>query len=184
MPAPAEKPEVLAAQRRSTARCDQRRLDHQRAGAAHRVQELRAGGSKVRPSRPHQHTGGHVFLQRRLAGRAAIPAAVQTLTGEIDGQSDRRTVGVRMHTYTRPIQHDVGPGAGRIAQRIDDRILQLQGAEVAVCDRRMLAAEIAGQRRTRSQMLAPLALAGRGVEAVRACGLEPRDLEKYPIGES
>src|SRR6185437_13560261 len=55
--------------------------------------------------------------------------------------------------------------------------------EMAVRDRRMPAAEIAGERRPGTQVLGPVDFPGRGVEVVGARRLEARDLEEYAVGE-
>ena len=75
--------------------------------------------------------------------------------------------GVRMHAQLGPLGLHIRPIAGRIAQLVADRILELQRAEVAVGDRRMLPGELAGQRPLRVHVLAPVDRAHRVVEGLR-----------------
>jgi len=89
-------------------------------------------------------TGGDVFLQRRLARLAAIPAAVQAFPGQVDGDRHLLAIGVRMNAHAGTFPLHIGAMAGPGAQTIANRILQLQRAKVRVRDLRMLAGEVTG----------------------------------------
>ncbi len=89
-----------------------------------------------------------------------------------------------MNAHTRALHVDIWPHTLRRTQRIHDRVLQLQGAEVGVGDRRMASGEVAGERGARAKMRRPVDRTRRGVKIVRALCLELRQLDKHTIGDA
>ena len=128
--------------------------------------------------------GGDVLLERRFAGRRAIAAAVQAVPGKIDGDGEVHAVGVRVHAHARTFRRDIGPRTRRRAQRIDDAVLELEGPEMRVRDRRMAATELAGERRLRPKVRRPVDAGDAVVEFRRVARLELRDLEEHPVGDA
>ena len=88
---------------------------------------------------------------------------------------------MRMNTHIGPLQLHTGPPRSHIAQRVDDGVLQLQSAEMRVSNSGMLAAEIAGKRGARPEMLRPVNLANSVIKPVRIDRIEPGQLEKHTI---
>ena len=109
--APAEKPKVVPHQSRGAIRGDHRRLDHQRSGAAHWIEELGAATGGLVPPGTQQYPCRQVLAQRRLPGFGAIAAAVQPLSRQVERQRDPLTHGVRDDAHRRARHRDVGPRA-------------------------------------------------------------------------
>ena len=164
VPRPAEKSEVVPARARCDAGGDHRRLDDQRARAAHGIEELARVGALLRPAGAQQDARRQVLAQWRFAGLAAIAAPVQTFAGKIDGHRHLRPVGMRVHAHRGSLGRDVGTATGGIAQLIADRVLETQRAKPRVRDGRMFAGEVAGERARRIDVSAPVDGARRLVE--------------------
>src|SRR5215468_1523128 len=187
--APVEKTEILARQSRCMVGGDERRLDTECSRATERIEKLRrrfvrssgADARQLLPAGAQQYPRRDVFLQRRLAGRCAIPTAVQALPREIDRQRDVRTLCVGMHAYVRPRACHVRTRASGRAQRIDDAVLELQGTELCMRDRWMAPAEIAGERGTGSELRGPVEGGDRGVKLARIVRLEARELQIHTV---
>ena len=148
-----------------------------------RIEEPRALRGELRPAGAQQNAGRDVLLQRRLARLGAIAAAVQAFSGQVDGYRHLLAVGVGVNPHVGAFTLHIGPEARPGAQSIADRILQLQGAEVGVGDLRMLAAEITGERRLRSQMARPVdAPRPRRRTHRRSAALKRGDFQEQPVG--
>src|SRR3954452_541683 len=85
---------------------------------------------------------------------------------------------------TGPVQSDVGPGTRAIAQRINNRILQLQRTKVRVIDQRMPPTEIARERRPWRKMRRPVDSTGSPIEPLGVSDFEAPQLEEHAIGNS
>jgi len=106
--APAEKSKILAHRSGRAIRGDHRRLDHQRSGAAQRIEELGTSGSGLIPSGTQQHACRKILAQRRLPGLGAIATAVQPLPRQVDRQRDPLTRCVRDDAHRRARQRHGG----------------------------------------------------------------------------
>ncbi len=115
-----------------------RRLEQNGAGAAHRVQQRRAGI----PTGQQQQPGGEVFLERRRARLALEAALEQRLAAgvEIKGHRVRREEGVHRHVGRRGV--DARALMRFLAEAVADRVLDLQGDEVETFQRRVLRADL------------------------------------------
>jgi hypothetical protein len=100
---------------------DHRRLDHDRAAAAHRVEERLAG----LPARERHDPGGEVFLQWRLARVSAIAAAVERLAGGVEVEDDGFLVEESVNAHPGGARVHVRPlpavGAKSVAHGVLDR---------------------------------------------------------------
>ncbi len=93
---PALEAEPLAEQPGRDVGGDQRGLDRQRAGPAHRVDERAAGRRDRRPARADQDRGCEVLLERRRALPAAVAAPVQAVARQVDRDRDGAARGVHI----------------------------------------------------------------------------------------
>ncbi len=142
------------------------------------------GGGPRKPPPPPPPPGRHVLLQRRLSGRTAVAAAVQALTGEVDRDAHLDAVRVGVHAHARPLRVDVRARPGGTAQGIDDAVLELERPEVGVRDRRVAAAELAGERRSGTQVRAPVDAHDSGVELGGGARLELAHFQVDPVGDA
>ena len=185
MAAPARESEALALEARRDVARDQRGLDAERARAAHRIDEAerravrRRGRDERRPARAEQDRGGEVLLERRGALRSAIAAPVQALAREID--RERRDVAVEMQVHAHVGRSDVDrrPHAGRLAELIDDRVLDLERGELRVGDRGAAARAVDRERAVHAEVRAPVDLAHAVVERVGRRRVELSDLQQH-----
>jgi len=81
--APPRKTKIVAIERRRGVRRDQGSFGEKSAGTAHGIEQHAASFADARPTRPEQHGGGDVFLERRAAAFDTVAAPMQTLAGEI-----------------------------------------------------------------------------------------------------
>jgi hypothetical protein len=182
--APAEKAEVVAPEAGRAIRGHQRRLDGQRARAAHEIDERRARAPKARPIGEHQDGRRQVLLERR-GGLARAPAStVQALAREID--ADRRVVVFDVHVdpHARPRHVDRRARAGLVAQPVDDRVLGLERAEARVLEVRAHAGEVDRQGRLGSEVLAPRDRAHALIERLRVGGGEAGERQQHAVGHA
>ena len=130
--APALQAEVVAAEPRRSVGSHQRRFDEQGSGTAHGIQQRLAGFGHGGPAGVDQHCRGNVFLQRCRTALAAVPAPVEAVAGEIDGDGGHVSVqvGVNAHVRSCPIHRRSRPA--QITQLIDDGVLDLLSAEMRV----------------------------------------------------
>ncbi len=171
MAAPALEPETAAQQPGRHARGDQRGLDHERAGAAHRIDERSATLGDFRPTGAQQQRRGQIFLERRFDARLAVPAAMQRLAREVDADHRAFACKADVDAQVRALQVHRRPRPGALAEAIDDRVLHLQRRELRVSQPgRALADGIDGQRALRLEMVFPGHLHQRGVERLRCIG--------------
>ena len=166
--APADAAEVVALQARRDVAGDQRRLQRDRARAAHRIEQRLAGARPTRPVGEQEQRRGEVLLQRRGRAGGAIAAAVLALAGEIDADHGAVVVQVEVHLHVRAARVDVRPHAAFVAQLIDDRVLGLQRRVVRVRDARARQAGVDRQRCARARCGRPSGWRGRRRTAPRA----------------
>ncbi len=88
---------------------------------------------------------------------------------------------MRVHANPRLIERHVGPKARLLPQAVDNRILQLQRPKMRVRDGRMLAREVARDRRTGRDVGSPIDTHGPRVELICRARLELGKLEEYAI---
>src|SRR5579871_1830374 len=88
---------------------------------------------------------------------------------------------MRVNAYVGTFGRYVRALTAGSAQCVDDRVLDLQRAEMRVGDGRMPPAELAGQRRAGTEVQRPVDLANPRVELLRVVRLELRNLEKYAV---
>ncbi len=162
MAEPVREPPVLAQQPRRGLGRDPRGLDHERAGAAHRVEELPARCRDGGPACAQQDAGREVLAQRCFPGRKPVTAARERIAREVQQQRNLAAVCMGVHTQVRLLGLDLRPLAGGVAQLVADRVLELQRAEMRVVERLVRAGELAGQRAARIEVIAP-------VDATRQC---------------
>src|SRR4029077_11725182 len=142
VPLPAQEPEIAARQAGRPVAGDQRRFDAEGARATQRIEEFGTRRRQLGPAGAQQYAGGDVFLQRCLAARRPVPAAVQAVAGQVDGERDAGAVRVRVHPYVGALGGDVGTRAARLAQRVDDAVLELERTEMRMGDGRVTTAEV------------------------------------------
>ena len=165
---PALEPEPPAQQARRDAGRHQRRLDHQRAGAAHRIEEGAAPLRDLRPARAQQQRSGEVLLERRLDARLPVAAPVQRIAREVDAEGRAFARETDADPQIGPVRVDRGPGSRRLADAIDDRVLHLERGELRVTQpRRALADGVHGQRAFRREVLQPVDVAHAVVQCLR-----------------
>ena len=109
-------------------------LDGEGARAGHRVEE-RGGGVDAAQG---QHGGGQVLLQRGVGHRHAVAAAVQRRARQIQVQAGLRALEVQDQGDVGVLGVHVGAGAQLVPQGIDDGVLDLQGGEAGVGQRRVV----------------------------------------------
>ena len=126
---PTLKSEPASQQPGGDVRGDQRRLDHDRPGTAHRINEGPAAGRDLGPAATQQQRSGEIFLERRFEGRLAVATLVQRPAGEVD--PDRSAVATESHAHAQIgiIEIHRRSHAVTLAEAIDDRILGLLRGE-------------------------------------------------------
>ena len=152
---PAEEAEAGAEQARRAVGGDHRRLDGQRAGATHRVEERRPRRRQRRPARRQQHRGGEVLLERSRRPVLAPAAPVQRLAGQVDAHVDGPAASVDVDAHVGRLGVDRGAEAAGVAQLVDDGVLDPLGAEAGVGDGGVGADEVDGQGAAGRQVLGP-----------------------------
>ena len=130
--APADEAEIAAQRPGRDIERHHRGFDHERARAAHRIDELAAVSAIAGQPLRKQHRSREIFLQRRSDAARAICATMQALAGKIEAQ--RRAIAIQSHvqSHVRPLELDRRPLPGALAQLIDDRVLGFQRAEMRV----------------------------------------------------
>ena len=104
---------------------------------------------------------------------------MQPFAGQIDRQRHMGAVGVRMQAYRGPRQLHTRSRAGVVAQAVAHRILQPQGTEMAVRDRRVRPGELAGDGARRVDVRAPVDRPHASVEIIRTRRLELGELQQH-----
>src|SRR6185503_4926994 len=126
--------------RRAPAR-HRRRLDENRAAAAHRVEQRLAG----LPAAQHHDAGGEVLAQRRLALTGAPAALEERLTRGVE--IERGLVffeeGVDAHFGRGAL--DARALAERIAEAVAHRVLDAQRGELEALERALLRRDVHAQ---------------------------------------
>ena len=119
MLSPALESEAASQQPGGDVRGDQRRLDHDRPGTAHRINEGPAAGRDLGPAATQQQRGGQIFLERRFEGRLAVATLVQRPAGEVD--PDRSAVATESARSRADRDHRNPPTVARRHARGSDR---------------------------------------------------------------
>ena len=180
MPAPAQESEIVPIERGSGVARDQRGLGEKSSGAAHRVDERPALGRNSRPPGAQQHRGRHVLLQRRPPALGPVAAPMQALPREVDRYQGGRPFDVQVQEHVGPFGPDDRPFTRRFAQVVTYRIFQQLRAVDRVPDRGIAAAALAGQRRTRREVLAPIEALESFEQSLGGPGLDRAEAEEHP----
>ncbi len=170
--APTRETEIVAIERRRGIGRNQCAFGEKGAGTAHRIDQQAAAFTDARPARSQQNGGRHVFLERCTPALAAVAAPVQALAGEVHRQQGHGTLDVQMQQYVGAFRFDVWTFAGGIAQIVADRVLEQLRAVNRVSDGLVAPAAVAGQGRTRRQMIAPIDAPHGLVHALRTAGVD------------
>ena len=112
----------------------QRCLHQEGTYTAHRVGQRAALGGNARPTGTDQHCRRQVLFQRRRSLLQAVTTLVQAVAGEVQGQHRLTAIQAQMHAQVRVELVDAGTLAAGRTQPVDDRILDLECAEVGVVD--------------------------------------------------
>ncbi len=129
---PALEPEPPAQQARRDPRGDQRRLDHQRAGPAHRVDERPAAGGDLAPAGSQQQCRREILLERGLDARLPIAATVQRLAAQVDADGCALAREPDVDAQVRALRVDRGSRTCPLAKSVDDRVLHLERGKLRV----------------------------------------------------
>ena len=145
-------------------RGDRRRLDDERPRAAHRIEERLARG----PAGDGENPGGEDLGEGSVDFPRAPAALVERLTGGV--AEDRRGVAdeVEREAERRAAQLDARPPAARRAELIDDRVLDDLSSVERMIEERVVDRRIDPQGVGDLQLLAPVDLLHRSVQALGA----------------
>jgi hypothetical protein len=157
--APAQEAELVAQQTRRDVGRDQRSLDREAAGTAHRVDEpkLAVGrANQFRPAGPQQQRCRQILFQRCGALCAAIAAPMETLAREIDRDAGDVAVEVQIQPHVGSGNVDGRPASRALAKLVDDGVFDFQRGELRVRDLRTRARALDGQRPVDGEVLAPV----------------------------
>ncbi len=158
MTRPAVKSESAPSQARSVIKCHQRSLQKQRRGPAHWINERLALAASGRPVRSPECSGGNIFFEWRQPTIETIPPPMQTLTTQINAQTQYAFIQARVNSQTRCLDVNIGSGTSFGSVLVDDGILDSQGTELRVANVAALTREIHHQGLTCRDMRQPINL--------------------------
>ena len=154
-----------------------RRLDEDRAGSAHRINEVRA---PVPAGSPH-HDGCEVLLNRRCTGLRPVLAAVQGLAAYVDADGYMvLPVQVDIDEDIRVTAVNRGPRALLLPEAVDDRVLYLHRAVLSAPDLAVLSGERHGDGLLHREQILPGVVADAEVEREIVISLEIGEAEENP----
>ena len=130
----------------------ERGLDRDRAGAAHRVEQRRAG----RPSGQREHAGREVLAQRRDVGVAPPAALEQRLARRVEIERRLALGEVRVDAHVRPLLVDRGAHARIGAEAVAHGVLHLERRELEARERRARRRDVDAQRARGGEMAPPV----------------------------
>ena len=110
------------------------RFDTEGTRAAHEIDEAARRRCDLRPPGARENGCREILLERCLAAVTTIPPAMQTLAGQIDGDSSFVAVDVQIHPQVWPPQLDRRPDAAGFANLIDDGVFDLECRKVGMID--------------------------------------------------
>ncbi len=177
--APAQEAEIPAFQGGRRVRGDQGGLGEKGAGTAHGVEQRAAALVDVRPAGAQQHGGGDIFLERGAAALESIAAPVQALAGEVHRQQCGVALDMQMQQHVGAFRLDVRAFAGGVAQIVAHRVLQQLRTIQGVTDGFVAAAAIAGERRPRGQMFAPVDAFDAFIHRLRTARVEGSQAQQH-----
>ena len=176
---PALEPELLAERAGRNLPRHQRRLDDERARAAHAVGERRGAV----PSAQLNDPGREHLVHRRDVRLRAVPAPVERVAGRVEVQRDDVLVHVQVQPQVGVLQPHRGPRAGALAELVHDGVLgQLRHVE-GIGESRARDHRVNRQRAGLVEVARPVYLADLGVEFLLVGGVEfPDALEDADRG--
>ncbi|MNZ16764.1 hypothetical protein D3C78_337440 [compost metagenome] len=175
---------TFAAQVRCDIGGDHCRFDQEGPDTAHRVGQGTAFGSNTWPAGTDQYRRREVFLQWRGALLQAVTALVQAVAGQVQRQDRLTAFQAQVHAQVRVelVHRRAFAAAG--AQFVDDRVLDLQGAEMGVVDTRAVAAELNCQRTAGFQVILPLDFIDAVVEIVGVFHVEALEHQQHAVAQA
>src|ERR1700761_9518259 len=87
-----------------------------------------------------------------------------------------------MNPHARLLNINIRPCPRRLAQRINDGVLQFESAKVRMGDERMSPTEIARKRRARPDVRRPVNPTDSAIKPLCVTDLKPTELQKHTIG--
>ena len=140
----------------------ERRLDRDRARAAHRVEQRRAGS----PSAKREHARGEILAQRRDVGVPSPAALEQRLARRVEIERRLAFGQVGVHAHVRPLLVDRGSPTRVRAKSVADGVLHFQRRELDARKRRACRCDIDAQRARDREVPPPGDPLGQRVELV------------------
>ena len=136
---------------------DQRGLDRERAGAAHRVEERPAGSGDLAPARDAENGGGEVLLDGRLDLDAGLAVAALVELGARQVDRDDGLVGAHHHVDEQVGLGgvDVGAAAGEVGEPVGDRVFDAHRGELRVAQRVVDAGRVDRDRAVGADVVLP-----------------------------
>src|SRR6266571_414976 len=158
-----------------------RRLDRERAAAAHRVEQRLTA---VPASEPHD-ARGEVLLERRLARVLPIAALVERLARSVQIEGDTRAVEKTVDAHLGRARVHVGPAPAVGAKAVAHRVLDAQGGEFEALQRRAARVDVDANALSLAEPVGPaqrerrfvdvlFAAAGSAGKPHQHAGCEPR----------
>ena len=162
----------------SHARGDRRCLDHERARPAHRIEQWLAGGWLVShtgppPAGDREDARREYFRERRLHLTHPPPTLVERTPGRIAENRGHVTDEMQRQPQCRPAQLHARPLPARGAQLVHDRVLHDLRRIERVGGERVVDRRINAKRVGRLQLLRPVHLLHRAIEALRRVDAKP-----------
>ena len=182
MPLPGQETPVAAAQSGRDVRGNQRRLDGQGARATHGIHERAAARGDLRPARAQQDGRREILLQRGRDPHLPVTPAVQRLAGEIEAHGSLVAQHIDVDADLRPLGVDGRSHAPEVPELIDDGILDLQRAEVAVTDGGLGRMEVDREGLVGVEVGAPVDRPYAVVERLWRRGRKARGLAQHRVG--
>ena len=160
------------------------RLNRQRSRTAHRIDEAAPLPREIAPAGDGEDGRRQILLEGRDRALNAVAAAVQALAGEVHAQGGDILEEAGVDPEVGPFEVDAGARAVRLAELVDDGVLDLERAEMGVRDSRSAGAEIDRQSAVAAQVFPPIDATRALVERLGGGRLEGGEVEKHAAGDA
>jgi hypothetical protein len=151
---------------------DERRLDRDRPGAAHRIEKRRGRC----PPREREDPGGEILAQRRDVRITAPPAFEQRFAGGVEIEGRVVAGEIRVDARVGPALVDRRPLAGVRAETVADRILDLERDELDARERSARRSDVDAQRSFDREVALPVDAVREPVQLVLVAVVPMRNL--------
>ena len=159
-------------------------FDQKGTRATHGVGQGFPGCRAAWPVGAQQDCGSQVFLQWRGALLQTVATLMQAGAGQVHRQLHLTVTAVHIQAQIRLHPINARALAIRLAQLINQRILDLECAEMRVVDTRQATAEINRQRAVGGQVIGPVNRADTLIQGRRILCGETRQYQEHPIGQA